>query len=98
MEKNKVVEMAFEIITYSGDAMDQFYKAVEAFKKQDIEEAKQCHKIGSEHLNGAHKVQTELIQSEINDEEIPYSLLMTHAQDHLNSAINWQRMVQLLVE
>ncbi|MFV0380907.1 MAG: PTS lactose/cellobiose transporter subunit IIA [Breznakia sp.] len=98
MEKSKVIEMAFEIISASGDAVDQFYRAVDSFKKKNIAEAIQCFQKGGDFLQAAHKVQTDLIQSEVNEEEIPYSLIMTHAQDHLNSAVNWQKMVKLLVE
>lgn len=98
MEKSKVIEMAFEIISYSGDAIDQFYEAIDCYKKHHKDEARQYYECGSDHLNKAHKVQTLLIQSEVNEEEIPYSLIMTHAQDHLSSAINWQRMVKLLQE
>ncbi|MEG0176859.1 PTS lactose/cellobiose transporter subunit IIA [Anaerorhabdus sp.] len=98
MEKSKVIEMAFEIISYSGDAIDQFYEAINCYKKNNIEEAREHFQCGSDHLNKAHKVQTVLIQSEVNEEEIPYSLIMTHAQDHLTSAINWQRIVRLQEE
>lgn len=98
MTKEKVMQMAFEIISSAGDAMDQYYNAILAFKKKNIEEAKNCLTEGNNCLQITHKIQTELIQSEVNEEEIPYSLIMTHAQDHLNSAINWQRMVTLLLE
>ncbi|RAN65642.1 hypothetical protein B8A45_02935 [Dolosigranulum pigrum] len=32
---------------------------------------------------------------EANGNEIPYSIILNHAQDHLTLAINWERMVQL---
>lgn len=98
MTKEEVIQAAFQIISFAGDAMNEFYGAILDYKHHDIDNAKIKYKEGSEFLNKTHLIQTQLIQAEVNDEEIPYSLIMTHAQDHLTGAINWQRMVNLLLE
>lgn len=93
-----ITKMAFEIISNAGDAMDQYYEALIDLKKNRNEQAKIKLEKGNKYLNKTHEIQTKLIQSEVNEEDIPYSLIMTHAQDHLNSAINWQRIVTLFLE
>lgn len=98
MTKDEITQMAFEIISNAGEAMDQYYGALIDLKKNRTDLAKQKLEEGNKFLNKTHKIQTELIQNEVNDEDIPYSLIMTHAQDHLNSAINWQRIVMLFLE
>ncbi len=55
-------------------------------------------KRGQERMAEVHNIQTKLIQAEVNEEEVPYSLVMTHAQDHLANAISWSRMCQLLID
>ena len=97
MKKEEVSQLAFEIISIAGDAMDQFYNAIIDYKHNNKKDALEKYKKGNEFLNQTHLIQTKLIQAEVEDEIIPYSLLMTHAQDHLNSAINWQRMVSILL-
>ena len=98
MGKEEIQQKAFEIISYAGDAMDQFYQAILDYKHHDLKSAAEKYQKGKEYLQKTHLIQTQLIQCEIDEEELPYSLLMTHAQDHLNSAINWQRMVTLLLD
>lgn len=98
MNKEEVTEEAFKIIAFSGDAFDQYYKAAEKFKENKIDDAITCKKNGDDFLNQAHAVQTKLIQKEINKEDIPYLLIMTHAQDHFSKANNWQSIISLLVQ
>lgn len=97
MTKEEVQLLSFSIISKAGDALDCFYNSILDFKNNDLESAKEKFKSGKLYLIDAHNFQTKLIQSEANNENIPYSLIMTHAQDHLNSAINWERMANLLI-
>lgn len=97
MTKEELQILSFNIISNAGDALDCFYNSILNFKNNDLEIAKEKFNKGKLHLKDAHKFQTKLIQREANNEKIPYSLIMTHAQDHLNSAINWERMVNLLI-
>ncbi|MEG0959139.1 MAG: PTS lactose/cellobiose transporter subunit IIA [Erysipelotrichaceae bacterium] len=97
MKKDEVMQMAFEIISSAGDAMNEYYSALVYYKKNNLNEARIKARKGDEFLKITHTIHTKLIQREANNDEIPYSLLMTHAQDHLNSAINWQRIVNLFL-
>lgn len=98
MTKEETQMIAFQIISIAGDAMDKFYQSVKYFKQGTINSAIAAMKEGQARLTEVHNLQTGLIQAEVNEEELPYSLIMTHAQDHLSTAISWGRVCQLLVE
>ncbi|EOZ5987577.1 PTS lactose/cellobiose transporter subunit IIA [Enterococcus faecium] len=104
LEPNKVSQnkealqlMAFEIISNAGEAFDYFYKAVEFAETKDFAAATESLKHGNEALNKAHKSQTGLLVAETNNDELPYSILMVHAQDHLTMAIFAGRMAKLFI-
>ncbi|KJY64961.1 PTS Lac IIA [Lactobacillus helsingborgensis] len=96
-KEQKIQLMAFEIISNSGDAFDYFYQSVEKAQNANFKEAEILQKKGNESLNKAHKSQTGLLVSETNKEDIPYSILMVHAQDHLTMAIFFGRMSKLFI-
>ncbi len=49
-------------------------------------------------ISKAHKAQMSLITSEAKGIEMPYSIIMVHAQDHLMQAIFIQRTIKELIE
>ncbi len=98
MKKEEIQYMAFEMIADAGNAMNSYYTAMIHYHHQRIHEAEQALQEGNDFLVKTHQIQTTLIQAEVNQEEIPYSLVMTHAQDHLTNAINWQRLSQLFIQ
>lgn len=98
MEKSHVQNLAFQVISEAGDALDAFYQAIKVSQTTaDYTQAQTLYEQGQEHLHKVHNIQTELITAEVNEEELPYSLIMVHAQDHLTSAINWGRTCKLIL-
>ena len=79
-----------QIILYAGNAKSTAFEAIQAAKDNDIEEANRLIEKASEELTSAHRVQTQLIQSEIRGEKVEMSLLLIHAQDHLMNAITFK--------
>ena len=77
------------IISAAGDSKGKAFEALRKVKESDYEGARalleESRKIDLE----AHKIQTKLIQSEMDPEaEKPeLSLLMVHAQDHLMNSL-----------
>ena len=94
MSKEKIMEIAMQIIAYSGSAFDYFNKAMEAAENDLLEESEQHILSGKEELKHAHDAQTDLLAAEAGDKEIPFSILMVHAQDHLTMAIFAERMAK----
>lgn len=79
--------LAFKIISDAGTASAGFLSAISMAENGEIEKAFETMKESEVSLVAAHKVQTELLQKEVNGESTEYSLLMVHAQDHLMNAI-----------
>lgn len=95
--KEQVMEIAFQIIGYAGEAFDYFNQAALKAEESNFEEAEALVKEGKNSLKEAHKAQMDLIVAEAREEEIPYSLTMTHAQDHLMNAVLMETTVRHLI-
>lgn len=94
MEKDEVQSMAFMIIAHAGSSFDHFYKAIEAARLREFEKSEEEMKLGAQDLHDAHKSQTKLLTAEVKNEDIPFSILMTHAQDHLTMGILTERIAR----
>lgn len=97
MTKEEVQQYAFQIIAYAGEAIDSFISAIKLNRAGQIEESWKKYDEGSKQLNQCHEIQTQLIVEESRGGEIPYSLIMTHAQDHFNTAYNWHVMCSVFM-
>jgi len=49
-------------------------------------------------LNKAHEAQANLISEEVDGEEMPISLMIVHAQDHVMNAITVRDLAQHIVK
>ncbi len=86
------------IITHSGDARSLLMSAIKSAKEGKHDEAKGKIKEASEKIHQAHKVQTSLIHKEAQGEELPVTLLLVHAQDHLMTAVTIKDLATELVD
>ncbi len=94
MTKEQVQSGAFMMIANAGSAFDHFYRAIGKAREGRYDDADEEMKLGVEDLQKAHDSQTELMAAEMSQEDIPFSILMVHAQDHLNMALFTQRMAK----
>lgn len=98
MEKSKVQAIAFELIAYAGDAFNFFFKAVGEAEKKNFTAANELIQQGEASLNEAHKAQTALLSAEANNEDIAFSVILVHAQDHLMTTMMYERMAKQLIK
>lgn len=98
MEKEEVQSIAFEVITLASEAMDLCFKSLNAAKEGKSDESKTLMGQYDEVISKAHKAQMSLITNEAKGIEMPYSIIMVHAQDHLMQAIFIQRQIKELIE
>ncbi|MEF2782636.1 PTS lactose/cellobiose transporter subunit IIA [Erysipelotrichaceae bacterium HCN-30851] len=88
------------IISASGDSRGKAFAALKKVKEGDYEGARalieESRKIDLE----AHKIQTKLIQSEMDPDadKTPISLLMVHAQDHYMTSQLARDLIETLIE
>lgn len=87
-------EKLIEIISLSGEVKRDFLQAVKYSKNGEAKKAKKLFKEADEKLIKAHLKQTDLIKREASGEKLESSLLLTHAQDHLMTAILLKEMAE----
>lgn len=80
-------ELVMGIIVEGGNARSLAMEAIQEAKGGNVSRAEELLKECGDALTEAHRVQTDLIQSEIQGEHIQVMLLMVHAQDHLMDAM-----------
>ena len=98
MEKEKIQSIAFEVITLASEAMDACFRSLKAAKEGDRKASKTFMDQYDAVISKAHKTQMSLISNEARGVEMPYSIIMVHAQDHLMQAIFIQRVIKELIE
>ncbi len=98
MDKSEVQSIAFQLIGKAGEAYDHFYRAITCSKQKDFDGAEEEIKLGNEKLTAAHKAQTQLLTAEANEEDIAFSIILIHAQDHLMGTIMFERIAKEFIE
>lgn len=94
MEKDKVQSIAFQLIAYAGEAFDHFFKSIEYARQGEFDQADEEIKEGNKKMSIAHKSQTELLSAEARSEDIAFSVILIHAQDHLMTTIMFERVAK----
>lgn len=97
MTKQEAQIVSFQIIACAGDAYSHFYHAVELAEEGKYEESEQEFKEGDAQLAEAHKSQTQLLTAEANNEDMDFSVILIHSQDHLMTTIMYERIAKQLV-
>ena len=91
MNREEAQMVAFQLISYAGDAFSSFFKAVEKARNGEADE---LIKKGESELTNAHNAQTELLAKEAQGKDIEYSIMLVHAQDHLMTTIMYERVAK----
>jgi len=90
--------IVMELVVSGGNARACAIEALRAAKTGDFHKAAGLINECNEALEGAHKVQTEVLQSEARGGRMEVSLLMVHAQDHLMNAITVKDLVVEMID
>lgn len=94
----KLVQSSMELISYAGCAKGLASEAFTAILNEDVETAKAKLKEAGEELGKAHEIQTSLMVSELNGENIEKSILLIHSQDHFMTASTFRDMVSMMIQ
>lgn len=81
MEANE--QICFTMIASVGEATSYYMEAIEYARENKIEEAKALIHEGEEKALECHRAHASLITAMANHEEIPFSLLLMHAEDQM---------------
>ena len=91
-------EIVLSIIMHSGEARSYSMEAIRLAKEGNFEKAMDLIRMADEELGYAHSSQTSLIQGEAANDQIKFSLLLVHAQDHLMTAITEKNLIEQIME
>ena len=86
MEESQL-EVAMGLIAGAGDSRSYCMEAIDLAKEGKFDAARESIKQAVEAMVDTHEVQTQMIRDEMSGKAWPVSLLMVHAQDHLNLAL-----------
>lgn len=90
--------VAFEIISLSGDAKAELQKALKLVHEGAFEKAQKLIVQANDQLRKAHEMQTqELLTREANGEKLSFNVLISHAQDYLMTTYIFKDMVEEII-
>mgnify|MGYP000243119404 CR=1 FL=1 len=78
---------AMEVIAHAGECRTLSFEALACAKKGEMQKAEELLKQAEKESIAAHQAQTEFLFAEGRGEKIPFSVLITHAQDHYMTAV-----------
>lgn len=90
---------AMQIILYAGNSRNMINEALQSSENnadRDVIDAKM--KEAKDEITKAHKIQTDMIQSTIEDDELQTTLLFTHAQDTLMTIYSELNMANHMIK
>lgn len=75
-----------QIIAAVGSARGMFVEAIQQAKQGNFSEAENLIKQGEESMNEGHRAHMDVLTRFANQENIPFDLLLVHAEDQMMSA------------
>lgn len=96
--ENDLEEVVMGLIINSGQARSLAYAALKQAKQGDFAAAKAMMEQSRQALSEAHRVQTQLIESDEGEGKMKVSLVLVHAQDHLMTSMLARELVAELIE
>ncbi|MDR0381898.1 MAG: PTS lactose/cellobiose transporter subunit IIA [Oscillospiraceae bacterium] len=91
------LEKAMSLIASAGDSKSHSMEAIACAKEGRFEDAHACIERARHAMISAHDQQTDLIRGEVEGRGEAVTLLMVHAQDHLNGALLMREMAEEFV-
>lgn len=103
MEKLKLDQLtdeqiSFQLILHSGNARAKVIQALREYKEGNESGADELIAQAEADLSIAHDIHFQMVQKEASGNQIPYSLLLMHSEDHLMSTLTMKELVKELLE
>ena len=102
MDKTTIEQLnsaAMQIILHAGDCRNLLNEAInDLLDDKSEEEVKDKITQAKKEITKAHVIQTDMIQSSINEEELQTTLLFTHAQDTLMTVMSEIHLSEKMIQ
>ncbi|MGE6257184.1 PTS lactose/cellobiose transporter subunit IIA [Heyndrickxia sporothermodurans] len=89
--------IAFNMISQVGTAKSMIMEALYAAREGNYDEAEKKLQESRSFLNDGHKVHHKLIQEEASGKQLPFSILIMHAEDQMMSAETISDLVKEMI-
>lgn len=96
--KQKMEEIDFRIIAAVGTARSMYIEALECAKQGDFEEAHAKIAEADTIYAGGHEAHQDILKLQGEGEDLPFDLLLVHAEDQMMSAESFKVMALELIE
>lgn len=96
--KEEIQLIACQIVSAVGGAKSMYVEAINLVKEGKTEEAREKMKEGRELYMESHTHHFSLIQKEANGEDVPFSLILMHAEDQMLSTEVVELMASEIIE
>lgn len=90
-------DIVFEIIIHAGNARSLSFEALKLSEQGRFEEAEELMEAAEAEVGQAHKIQTDIIQREVQGEKYEVNVLFVHAQDHLMTAVSENTLIENMI-
>ncbi len=91
-------ELSFGLILHASESKNNSMLAMQKARKGDYKGAKELLEKASDELQTAHQMQTDLLCEEAKGQNLPFSIILVHAQDHLTMAALTYDWAEELIE
>ena len=98
MQKEDVINTAFEIVAYSGDARSNLLLALNKAQAGKFDEVDALVEEAKKSLADAHRAQTTMLSSEARGENVDITFITVHAQDHLMTTLLLKDIIGTLLD
>ncbi len=90
--------VAFQIIAQVGMAKSSYIEAMRHARNNEFEKAHKLIEEGDELYSKAHHFHHDLVQKEATGEQLPFSMLIIHAEDQLLNTETIKIMAEEIIE
>ncbi|HEL2455261.1 TPA: PTS lactose/cellobiose transporter subunit IIA [Streptococcus suis] len=98
MNREEITLLGFEIVAFAGDARSRLMEALAAAQKGDYAKAEELVEAANACIVEAHHAQTSLLQKEAAGEDLAFSVILMHGQDHLMTTLLLKDMMNHMIE
>lgn len=94
----KDYEIAFQIISFAGNAKSSIMMAIREAREGNFDQAKELLEEADRDLHEAHGTQTKMLTQEARGNAVPLNIILVHAQDHLAGAVLVRDLADEVIE
>ncbi len=94
----KMQSVAFEMIATVGTAKSMYIESLQLAKQGEFDKARTMYNEADQIYSQAHSLHFDLVQKEASGEQLPFSLMLMHAEDQMLNTETIKLLINELIE